>query len=199
MIVDFSEASGAPAVRLPGATGTKKMKTMRKPTFAVPLMIIAFATFVACSDNSTNADFEEEFGQGSFTLSGDVQSSFEGAAIFVTTIAGGIHTGTLVISDDAEDAFSLVFTTSSTNPISIPTGNYAIDIPESIGDGTTFIATFTDFTNDVPKVFQTKQDVGGSLTVSRSTDQLLEGTFQFEALGDNKEEVTFEGSFSAVK
>ncbi|MGM0739542.1 MAG: hypothetical protein ACQETM_10340 [Bacteroidota bacterium] len=172
---------------------------MRKPTFAVTLMIIAFTTFVACSDSSTNADVEEENGQGSFTLSGDVQSSFEGSAIFATTNAGGIFTGTLVISDDAEDTFSLVFTTSSTNPVSIPTGVYAIDIPESIGDGTIFVATFTDFTNDVPKVFQTKQDAGGSLTVSRSTDQLLEGTFQFEALGNSGEEVTVEGSFSAVK
>lgn len=165
----------------------------------ITLFLLNFIT--ACSDSSTDPDIDEEIGQASFSISGDVQASFEGEAFFATLNAGGFFTANLSITDDTDqESFALVFTTTSTNSISISSGTYTIGLPESeLLDGSVFIATLTDFTGNVPKIFQTTDENAGTLTVSRSTESILEGTFRYDASGDSGEDVTIEGSFSAVK
>lgn len=176
---------------------------MKRDTLSILIFIsLLLLTFItACSDSSTDPDIDDVNGQASFTISGDVQGSFEGEAIFVTIATGGLFTANLTIADDAnQDSFALVFTTTSTNSISVPTGTYTIGLPETeLLDGSVFIATLTDFTGNVPKIFQTTDENAGTLTISRSTDRILEGTFRYDASGDGGEEVTIEGSFSAVK
>ena len=166
-------------------------------TITAILLVLMFA----CSDSSSDPDFDDETGRASFTISGDLQGNFEGEAFFVTINAGGFFTANLSIADDADqESFLLVFTTTSTNSISVPAGTYQIGLPESeLLDASMFVATLTDFTGNVPKVFQTADENAGTLTVSRSTDRIMEGTFRYEARGDGGEEVTVEGSFTAAK
>lgn len=166
------------------------------------LVISIFLSFIfACSDSSSDPEIDDENGRASFSLSGDVQGSFEGEAIFTMIGTGGFFTANITIADDEDqESFTLVFTTSSTSEISVPTGTYTIGLPESeLLDGSIFVATLTDLTGNAPKIFQTANENAGSLTISRSTDRTLEGTFRYDAKGDSGEEVTVEGSFAAVK
>lgn len=174
---------------------------MTHKKFAGLISLLLFTLTIACSDSASEPDIDDETGQASFSLSGDLQGSFEGESFFVTINAGGFFTANLSIADDTDqESFLLVFATTSTSSISVPSGTYTIGLPESeVGDGSVFVATLTDFTGNTPKIIQTTTENAGTLTVSRSTDRILEGTFRYDARGDAGEEVTVEGSFTAVK
>jgi len=62
-----------------------------------------------CLESSFSPDIDDENGQASFSLSGDIQAPFEGEAFFMTVNPAGVYSASRTVTDEAE-SFKLAIT-----------------------------------------------------------------------------------------
>lgn len=185
----------------------------------VQLFIILITSFsiMSCSDNSSGNGSESATGMVSFEISGDMEGEYEGeiATFESTTGAGNIPYQFYFDLSDASlnRTFTISFTMFSDEPIDIPApGSYDLRIPISQDfdnwnpeDGPppvvfatdAFSADFSDLragiTNPVNYDILTEYDgypSGGTLEITSSSSDLIEGKFEF--IGNNVEATAFD-------
>ncbi|MEX2478293.1 MAG: hypothetical protein WD357_07640 [Gracilimonas sp.] len=177
----------------------------------VLLSIIISLTFLSCSNNSTNSD-DLEVGEalGSFTVTGDVEAERDGAAYFTVTRNDGNLLGIrfqiseshpLNRDDSYDPEYSFTLLAGNTGePITLSEGTYKIGQPSD--DNLAFGGLYTHrISADVVNGYQ-NTDQGGSITVTSSSDEIIQASFEFTAIdhGDGAEDdkvVTISGEFRA--
>jgi len=186
---------------------------MRKITITFASIFIL--GFISCSDSSSDA--VPETGNVSFEISGDIEGNIQGeiATFEGTTGGGNIPYQFYFDFSDASlnRSFNISFTMYSDESIDLPpTGSYDLRVPISQDfenwdpqDGPpqpvfatdAFNADFSDLragiTNPVNYDIVTELDgypSGGTLVITSSSADLIEGTFEFT--GNNVEYTDFE-------
>jgi len=178
----------------------------KKLTLFISSLLIIFLGFTACSDSSTNSSSQMNTGTGSFTISGDVEGNKTGIADFRAYESAGVHTWDILIYDHNPMTFNVSFNLLSNDPIDRPSvGTYEL----STGNfqGTEFMGIFTDYSEGMSQSEGYNVGIGGTggtLTITTSSENLMEGTFEFTAVTfdddgaiDGSVSVT-DGEFSAV-
>ncbi|MCC5914981.1 MAG: hypothetical protein JJU46_11440 [Balneolaceae bacterium] len=168
------------------------------------LTIALVAAFIgACSDNSSSI-LDDQFGEVTFNISGDITGEKSGMADFYSMSSFGISTWEISMSDFNPSTFSLVIMAFSNEDIERPgTGTYPIG-PNSESD-LYFSAYYADESIDYEEYSSDFEGFGGTLTITESNSDRIRGTFQM-TLGmfdyDNGEvigEVAISsGSFTAL-
>lgn len=179
------------------------MTSMFKKLNILMLSIILLAAF-ACSDNSTKSGGEPGKGEGSFTISGDLEGEKTGISNFRAFEMSGVHTWDINILDQNPITYTIDFRLMSDEPIERPQpGTY--ELSTSSFDGTTFSGTYTFFEDnqmdpDGYIVGLPGSDTEGTLIITSSSEDLVEGTYQFTAKNiESGGTITVSnGEFSAV-
>ncbi|MEX0722504.1 MAG: hypothetical protein WD053_01435 [Gracilimonas sp.] len=177
----------------------------------VLLSIIISLTFLSCSDNSSGPeDLELSEGVGSLTVSGDVEAEHEGASYFTVIRNDGNLLGVRIhiveaLPEDRDDSYDPIYSFTlladdGGEPITLSPGDY--EIGQLSDDNLAFAGVYTHRINaDVVNGYQSADD-GGSITITSSSDEMIQATFQFDAIdyGDGTEEdkvVSISGEFSS--
>lgn len=157
---------------------------------------------LSCSDNSSGPK-DDGLGEASFTTSGDIEGKNTGIANFRAFEMSGIHTWDILIQDMDPITYEISFAQLSDEPIDRPeTGTYDIGI-SSFGSTDDFLGSYSDYRENQfsPKSYTVGiSGSSGTLTITKSSKDLVEGTFQFTAVNaDSGSTVSVtKGEFSAV-
>lgn len=157
---------------------------MYKKLIGLFLSTVLIAAY-ACSDNSTESGGKSGAGEGSFTISGDLDGENTGIANFRAFEMSGVHTWDINILDQNPITYTIDFRLMSDEPIDRPQpGTY--ELSTSSFDGTTFTGTYTFFENNQMKpdgyiVAAPASNTEGTLIITASSDDIVEGTFHFTA------------------
>lgn len=167
------------------------------------LAAIAFFTLTtSCSDDDSNSDDEATVDSFiTFTFEGDETGEFSSDAN--TGLQGSPNTGyQFIISRGPEDAlentsFSIFFQMESgEDPRPIPTGTFDLTSMNDVEqDDGKYSVGFTNFETDTNFGYE----VNGSLNITESNENYIEGDFNFTASSftNGELEVDVEGSFTA--
>ncbi|MEX0685940.1 MAG: hypothetical protein WD267_08630 [Balneolales bacterium] len=144
------------------------------------------------SEDDDDSENSVETGTGSFTVSGDLEAEYEGAAYYtVMRLDGELVSVRIHIAkahpSDRDDSYSstysfLLMTDRDGEPINVSPGTYQVEQPTE--DELTFAAYFTKREGDDVTGYHTR-DHGGTLTISSSSDQMIEATFEFTLQDDD--------------
>ncbi len=157
---------------------------MKMRTTFVILIITFSLSIVTCSNNSSNSDGEGNgTGSVSFQLSGDAEGEKEGQAVFDIVELAGVYNVIISFHDLSPTTFTLEFILTTENETQVlSTGSHEIGEPEL---DKVFQADYTAFTgtqiSDRTEYTTFEGGFGGTLNVTKSTDKIIEGTFEFTA------------------
>lgn len=122
-------------------------------------------------------------GSASFTVSGDYEGEYTGIADFRAFEMAGVHTWDILLLDQNPITYNLSFTQTGGEPIDRPeVGTYELGISPS---DDVFLTNFSYY-EDTP--FQGEDylvgvgETSGTLEITTSSDDLMEGTFSFTAV-----------------
>lgn len=156
---------------------------MFKKTKSLFISITLLAAF-ACSDSSTDSKTADK-GAGSFTISGDIEGEKSGIANFRAFEMSGVHTWDINILNQDPITYTIDFRLMSDEPINRPQpGTY--ELSTSSFDGSTFTGTYSFFGDnqmdpDGYLIAIPGSNTKGTLIITASSEDLVEGTFQFTA------------------
>lgn len=166
---------------------------IKKYSFSV--IVASILIFTSCSDDSTGPS-GTDFGEASFDISGAIEGQKEGFADFRAFEMSGVYTWDILIIDEPPRTFEISFSQISLNePISRPsTGTYKL----GLGSDSDFSASYSEGSLARPDSYSAFGDYTGTLVITSSSDDIIEGTFEFEAinLDDIEEENVAEISIS---
>lgn len=173
---------------------------MNKILVATTMVFFLLLT-LSCSDNSSGPD-DNGLGEASFTIAGDLEGEKTGIANFRAFEMSGIYTWDILIQDTGQITYDISFSMLSDEAIERPEpGTY--DIALSGFGGEDFNGSYSDYNDS--QFNPTNYTVGisstsGTLNITNSSEDLVEGTFQFTAVdADSGGTITVsEGEFSAV-
>ena len=161
---------------------------------------VTILSFISCSDDSTGPS-GNDLGEASFEISGAIEGQKEGFANFRAFEMSGVNTWDILIIDEPPRSFEISFSQVSLNEsISRPsTGTYKL----GLGSDSDFTASYTDGSLASPDSYlATFGEYGGTLVITSSSDDKIEGTFEFNAVNldeENGEEIIItNGQFRAV-
>ena len=136
---------------------------------------------ITCSDNSSGNDDNEnpQNGNVTFTVSGDSNGEKSGTAVF-DVVEGGVTHFVEISMWDNPSTFTLAFAVFSTDPLDVPTpGTYSIGQTDLNGE--VFEADYTiaeaDDVLDYENYTTSYGEHGGTLTITESSENHIEGTF----------------------
>ncbi|MCH8558205.1 MAG: hypothetical protein LAT84_10295 [Balneolia bacterium] len=160
---------------------------MKKLLFAITLLVTS-AMLVACSDD--NGSSNDPFGDNvSFTVSGEVEASHSGFAEVIVFSSAGFTSWGLDAYDIENDTFFLQIDAWDGIDTINGTGTYTI----GEADEADFFATYDR--SGVDNLFTS---VNGTLTITTLTSSRAAGSFQFDAVGFEGEQVSIRnGEFDA--
>jgi hypothetical protein len=161
------------------------MKSPTDMTILIASFGLAFG-LAGCDDDSSSSGSGGgggDLGDVELTVRGDVEGARTGMADFHGDENVGLHYWQISMHDHGPQSFSLTLTKSSVDPIERPgVGTHVLDGPEN-----GFSAVFThipdgDYANateysDV--LCRDELGLGGTLTISSSSDEMVAGSFQF--------------------
>lgn len=152
------------------------------------------------------SDKRELKGSASFVVSGELEGEYSGIAYFRPFERNGLHSWGITLIDQNPMTFTVSFAQTSSEPISAPeVGVYTLGINPGNRKDDVYLTSLEYFESDPLKRESYSVGFGessGVLEITKSTDELIEGTFSFNAVRLEKGlvagdiEVT-EGSFSA--
>ncbi len=163
-------------------------------------------TLTGC--DSTDANEEPDIGEGSFTVSGDVERDASGNALFSTFESDTANTLTIDITDNQN--FSLTFQRfydSDTDPLSaFSEGTYELVEPTVAGSPFNDLSMYGEYEEfDEGELFgvtyTSKEDLPGTLEVTSVSENEIRGTFSFQAVDFDNENAgvsVSEGEFQAT-
>ncbi|MEX0844695.1 MAG: hypothetical protein WD022_05415 [Balneolaceae bacterium] len=174
-------------------------------------IILSLTIFLSCSNNSTDSDvLDVGEGIGSFTVTGDVEAEREGVSYFTVTRSDGDLLGIRIHIEkahplDRDDSYNsdysfTLLADKDGEPFTLTTGTYEIGLLSD--DNLAFAGVYTHrISADVVNGYQSA-DQGGSITISSSSDEMIQASFEFKAIdyGDGAEEdkvVTISGEFTS--
>jgi hypothetical protein len=177
------------------------MKATKWMTLAA---VAVMATACGGDDNDGGTGPGGRLGSFNADVTGDLETSFDGWALFGAQSEEGGEGFGLVMSeiDDANDAGGTI-TIVRLNATSLPTGEYDIKAFESAANDGDVVVLATDSNGDELAAIFTS--TGGTLNVTTSNANSLKGTFTVEMVGQVFEDpeteytITVEGSFDAEK
>jgi len=156
--------------------------------------------FTSCSDDSTGPS-GDDLGEASFEISGAIEGQKEGFANFRAFEMSGVNTWDILLIDEPPRSFEISFSQVSLNEsISRPsTGTYKLGL-DSDSD---FSASYSEGSLARPDSYLTTfGEYSGTLVITSSSDDKIEGTFEFNAVNldeENGEEIIIRnGQFRAV-
>ena len=170
------------------------------------LLFFSGLLMAACSSDDDNGP-SDETSSVSFTVAGDIEAEKSGVATASVTQVGQSNLFSIVMSNGAnvQQTFTLsFFSVPGSAPVDFPEpGDYAIG---SLNQADYWLV-YTDLTSGDPFVeYGLTYPVSGTLTITSSTENWLEGEFQFQAEGNEDTLgnpqgmiVVTEGEFRAVK
>ena len=176
------------------------------------LLIIFSIGLNACSDNSTDPDTNTP-GDAEVTITGAIEGEHEGWGLFNHTELPQGETWGITLTNNntfhVQISISTLDGTATEGSVSRPSpGSYVIGRP---GTGSSvYVGIYTDIESGgvgagADYEYSTlHEDTGGTLTIESSTDESVEGYFEFEAAHDADEQgnaygfVTVSGEFSAT-
>jgi hypothetical protein len=182
------------------------------------VFLIACDTGEQTEDNSSNSEKlkdpnsytsskRELKGSSSFVVSGELEGDYSGVAYFRPFERNGLHSWGITLIDQQPMTFTVSFAQTSSDPISAPeVGVYDLGINPGNMKDDIYLTSFEYFESDPLKRESYSVGFGetsGVLEITKSTKELIEGTFTFSAVRLDKGivagtiEVT-EGKFSAV-
>ncbi|MEX1191245.1 MAG: hypothetical protein WEA99_04675 [Brumimicrobium sp.] len=157
--------------------------------------------------NSYTSEKREQKGNSSFVVSGELEGEYSGVAYFRPFERNGLHSWGITLIDQKPMTFTVSFAQTSSEPISAPEeGLYTLGINPGNRKDDIYSTSFEYFESDPLKRESYSVGFGetsGVLEITKSTEELIEGTFAFSAVRLEKGmvagtiEVT-EGKFSAV-
>lgn len=188
------------------------MKIFKQTYFLAILMTSSLFLFSCSSDDdNSNSDTSVtiEDGRISFDISGFENASMEGDVVYHLNNQYNIKYLNISLDDAIiynDKIWRISFEQNSNNTISLPEpGEYPIiQGLANTYDQNSFNATismFTDTMTDTGTHFGGNNGaVNGTLTIVSNTDNIIKGTFSFEAYSSNGEKITVSnGKFSAPK
>jgi hypothetical protein len=167
-----------------------------KNSMFIFLFTLLFAMFLIISCDDDPASTDDDLGEGSVSVTGDINAEASGIADFwgIEDGPGGIHSWEIYINDYAPSTFSLQFMQVSQEPISRPQeGTYEVGLsvenPFDGNDERVFSGIYNHFEDGDyinPLEYSSfpcagDPDFGGTLTIESSDSDMISGHFQFTA------------------
>lgn len=170
----------------------------------IAAIALSLTLFISCSTSSDES--EENTSIGMFTVSGDLEASFEGASYFTILKNGSdilqveIHltdVHPLERDNTYDPEYTLVLTADlNGDPISLSSNSYEIGTLSD--DNTLFSGVFTHNSNT------SYQHQSGSVTITSFSEDYIEGSFSLSSIdfgqGNSSDEdkiISISGEFSA--
>jgi hypothetical protein len=146
-------------------------------------------------------------GSSSFVISGELEGEYSGVAYFRPFERNGLHSWGITLIDQKPMTYTVSFAQTSNEPISIPeVGEYTLGLSLGNRQDDVYLTSLESFESDPMKRKSYSVGIGetsGTLKITKSTKELIEGTFKFTAVRLEKGKVAGEievtdGEFSAV-
>lgn len=150
---------------------------------------------------------QEDKGSASFVVSGEHEGEYSGVAYFRSFEMRGMHSWGITLVDQKPMTFTVSFSQTGGEPIARPeVGTYTLGINPGNKQDDIFLTSFEYFESNPSKSDSYSVGIGkssGVMEITKSTDELIEGTFSFTAERFEGAEVVgnievTDGKFSAV-
>lgn len=169
-------------------------------------MLFSILLFSCSGDDDGSSNLgNEDFGEVTITLSGDLQGTRTGIADFNHLDLGNLHEWELSFNDYSPNTFDMSLILLGEDLPEVPSpGTYEIGFEPMSSN--VFLGSFYNFINedyDNAIEYSTMQS-GGTLTIQTSNSERITGSFDFVAqsrddYGNVLESVQISGTFSANK
>ncbi|MCC5907926.1 MAG: hypothetical protein JJU13_17060 [Balneolaceae bacterium] len=162
-------------------------------------IIVLLVVLISCSDDSTGPE-ANDLGEASFVISGAVEGQKEGFANFRAFEMSGVHTWDILIIDAQPRSFEISISAFSNEPLSRPsTGTYQLGLTQD----SDYAASYSEGSLAQPDSYTTTfNENTGTLVITSSSDDEIEGTFEFTAVNIDEEDTEqisiSNGQFRAV-
>ncbi|MCC5940222.1 MAG: hypothetical protein JJU37_01665 [Balneolaceae bacterium] len=180
---------------------------MKKLIYLSAIFLLAF-TLTFCSDDHPVGPGSDDLGEVEISVTGDVQTSFEGIADFDLMDEFSINQWELFFNDISPQTFSVQIFTNNADEMERPSeGTYEIGSDPNAEE--VFTAIFNELEEDLTdgtEYTTFHDDSGGELVITESSEDVVRGSFTFTAKSvdsetneiDGEVEVT-SGEFVAVQ
>gem|GEM_PF-2089226 len=162
------------------------------------ILPLACLFMVACSSDDDNGGSPLPDSSASFTISGDIEGEKTGLASAILVESAGTYIFDIGMSDAAGggQTFSLSFFIGpSDEEIEVPEpGDYTIATTNA-GD---FWVVYTELEGVDGREYGSIWETSGTMTITASGDDFIEGEFEFEAAGDPDDALEPQGSITVT-
>ncbi|TVR85500.1 MAG: hypothetical protein EA411_12770 [Saprospirales bacterium] len=161
------------------------------------ILPLACLFLVGCSSDDDNGGGPISDPNVSFTIAGDIEGEKTGLASALFTESAGSYILNISMSDAAGgQTYSLSFFMGpSDEEIEVPEpGDYTIATTNA-GD---FWVVYTEFDIEDGREYGSIWETSGTLTITASGDNFIEGEFEFEAAGNPDDALEAQGSITVT-